>query len=129
MKLSVVSSQSKGLMGGVSFEVKGRVHLTPEEQELVKHYKLEGQPVLQKKIKNLLGQLTNEEVSVSVRNLLAGDSFKCKSLDEVLTYRQGLITACRNLKTYLEVARSFDEETTIDIDGLVAPDADDEGTA
>lgn len=120
MKLALVSSQSKGLMGGVSFEVKGRVELTPEEQELVRHYKLEGSVVLRKKTRNIWGQLTDVEVSVFVRNLLSGDSFKCKSLDEVISYRESLISACRNLKAYLNVARTFDNEEIIDIDALVA---------
>jgi hypothetical protein len=120
MKLALVSSQSKGLMGGVSFEVKGRVDLTPEEQQLVRHYKLEGSVVLKKKAKNIWGQLTDVEVSVFVKNLLSGDSFKCKSLDEVISYRESLISACRNLRAYLDVARTFDNEVIIDIDALVA---------
>jgi hypothetical protein len=120
MKLAIVSSQSKGLMGGVSFEVKGRVELTPQEQELIRHYKLEGTVVLKKKAKNIWGQVTDVEVSVLVKNLLSGDSFKCKSLDEVISYRESLISACRNLKSYLDVARTFDNEEIIDIDALLA---------
>jgi hypothetical protein len=120
MKLRLVSGQNKGLMGGVSFEVKGRVELTPEEQELIRHYKLEGSVVLKKKAKNIWGQVTDTEVSVLVKNLLSGDSFKCKSLDEVISYRESLISACRNLKSYLDVARTFDKEEIIDIDAMLA---------
>lgn len=123
MKLALVSSQSKGLMGGVSFEVKGRVDLAPEEQQLIRHYKLEGSVVLKKKAKNIWGQVTDMDVAVSVKNLLSGDSFKCKSLDEVISYRESLITACRNLKAYLDVARTFDNEVIVDIDALL-PDGD-----
>lgn len=120
MKLSIMSSQSKGMMGGTTFAVTGKVSLTPEEEQLVRHYKLEGEVLLKKKMKNIWGQLTDNEVSVLVRNLLNGDSFKCKDLPEVIAYRDSLIAASRSLKSYLEVARAFGGEEVIDIDQLTA---------
>jgi len=118
MKLSIMSSQSKGMMGGVTFSVTGKVTLTPEEEQLVRHYKLEGEILLKKKMKNIWGQLTDNEVSVLVRNLLNGDSFKCKDLPEVIAYRDSLIAASKSLKSYLEIARTFGGEEVIDIDQL-----------
>ena len=126
MKLRLVSGQSKGLMGGISFEVKGKVELTSEERELIRHYKMEGTPVLKKKAKNIWGQVTDIEVNVFVKNLLSGDSFKCKSLDEVISYRESLISACQNLKSYLDVARAFDNEEIIDIDAILASGENDD---
>ncbi len=35
MRLTISRNQSKGMMGGVSFEVRAHVQLTQEEQELV----------------------------------------------------------------------------------------------
>lgn len=126
MKLSMNSSQSKGMMGGVSFAITGKVSLTQEEQQLVRHYKLEGEVLFKKKIKNIWGQLTDTEVSVYVKNLVNGDSFKCKDLPEVIAYRDSLIAAARSLKTYLDVARTFDGEVVIDIDHLIGGSANDE---
>lgn len=120
MKLSLLSSQSKGMMGGVSFAVTGKVALSPEEQQLVRHYKLEGEILFRKKVRNIWGQVTDMEVSVLVKNLLNGDTFKCKDLPEVIAYRESLITASKSLKSYLEVARTFDGEVVIDIDALSA---------
>ena len=119
MKLGVMMGQSKGLMGGVSFEVKCRIELTPEEQELVRHYKLEGETLTKKKMKNIWGQLTDTEVSISVGMLLRGDVFKCKNLSEVIAYRDSLVDGCRNLKAYLDVAKSFGGEVVMDIDAVV----------
>lgn len=48
MKLVLSRNQNKGMMGGVNFEVKAQVQLTPEEQNLVKHYKLESEIALSK---------------------------------------------------------------------------------
>jgi hypothetical protein len=119
MKLGMVMNQSKGLMGGVSFELKGRIELTPDEQQLVRHYKLEGETLTKQKLKNIWGQLTDTEISISVGMLLRGDTFKCKNLGEVIAYRDSLVDGCRNLKAYLDVAKSFGGEVVIDIDELV----------
>lgn len=124
MKLGVMMSQSKGLMGGVSFEVKGKIDLTPDEQELIRHYKMENEILTKKKMKNIWGQLTDIEVNVVVGGLLRGDTFKCKNLGEVIAYRDSLIDGCRNLKAYLDVAKSFGGEVVIDIDELVQRDSD-----
>jgi hypothetical protein len=42
----------------------------------------------------------------------------------VIAYRDSLIDGCRNLKAYLDVARSFGGEVVIDIDELVQRGSD-----
>lgn len=39
MKLIIKRDQDKGLLGGISFILKARVELTPEESDLIKRYK------------------------------------------------------------------------------------------
>ena len=51
MKLSIMSSQSKEMMDGVTFAVTKKVTLTPEEEQLMRHYKLEEEVLLKKKMK------------------------------------------------------------------------------
>jgi len=118
MKLTLSRNQAKGMlgMGSVTFEVRGQAQLTPDEAELVRHYKLDS-TVLFDKPATLFGQpVPNAEpVKVTVRNLVNGEAFKCKDLAEVITYSESLEEACRNLKGYLEVARGFGGEEVIEI--------------
>lgn len=115
MKLVLTKNQSKGMMGGISFEVKAQVQLTDDERKLIQNYKMENEVLLSKKMVNLWGQPTDQEVKVSVRQLLNGESYKCKDLTEVVGYSESLKSACEALKTYLEVARGFGGQEVIDI--------------
>lgn len=114
MKLILTKDQSKGLMGGVSFEVKAQVQLTEEEKKLIQHYKLEKEILLQKRL-IIWGQPTDHLIDVSVMNLLSGESYKCKSLEEVISYSDSLKEACKTLKIYLEIAKSFGGQEVIEI--------------
>jgi hypothetical protein len=51
MKLYIKRDQAKGLLGGVKFELSGRVELSPSEAELVRKYKVEKELLLKKEIK------------------------------------------------------------------------------
>lgn len=115
MKLVMTKNQSKGMMGGVSFEVRGQIQLTAEEQKLVQHYKLENEVILSKKMINIWGQPTDHTVEVRVKQLLNGEAYKCKDLNEVISYSESLKSACGTLKSYLEVAREFGGEETYEI--------------
>jgi hypothetical protein len=115
MKLILTKDQSKGMMGGVSFEVKAQVQLADEEKKLIQHYKLEKEILFQKKMVNIWGQPTDHLIDVKVMNLLSGQSYKCKSLDEVISYSDSLKEACETLKTYLEIAKSFGGQEVIEI--------------
>ena len=116
MQLILTKDQSKGLLGNVKFEVKAQVQLTDQEQELIQHYKLQNEILLSKKLINIWGQPTDEDVNVTVSNLLNGEVYKCKDLGEVIAYSDNLVTACETLKAYLEVANDFGGETVIEIE-------------
>ena len=116
MQLLLTKSQSKGLLGSVKFEVKAQVQLTDEEQELIRHYNLQGEILVSKKLINIWGQPTGEDVSVTVSNLLNGEVYKCKDLGEVIAYSDNLVNACETLRAYLEVARDFGGQVVIEID-------------
>lgn len=53
---------------------------------------------------------------ITVAELVQGKSIECKDLNEMLDAEQAVITACQNLKGYLEAAESFDgREIVIDL--------------
>lgn len=114
MKLILSRNQSKGMIGGVAFEVRGQIQFTSEESELVRHYKLENE-VLASKPLRVLGRDTGQIVEVRVKTLVNGDSFKAKDLGEVIAHTENLVSACENLKTYLEVARKFGGQEVIEM--------------
>ena len=114
MKLLLTKSQSKGLLGGVKFEVKAEVELTDDERQLIRHYNLENEILLSRK-SVIWGQLTEADVNITVSNLLNGEVYKCKDLSEVITYSDNLVSACKTLKSHLTVARDFGGQVVIDI--------------
>lgn len=113
MKLVLTRRQAKGMMGGVSFEIVGKITLSQEEVDLVRHYKMENEELVRKPF-IVFGVETNRVLSVTVRNLINGDSFKAKDLSEVIAHTDSLVTACEALKTYLEVARKFGGEEILE---------------
>jgi hypothetical protein len=102
------------MMGNVSFEVKALGHLSQEESSLIDHYRMRDAILFSKKIV-FLGQLTDKEVQVRVRDLLSGEAYKCKDLGEVIAYSDSVKSACETLKVYLEVARNFGGEEILEI--------------
>ena len=114
MKLIINKNQSKGMMGGVSFEVSAKLELSDEERKLIEHYKLENYILFERKMVNIWGKATDDLVSVFVKDLLKGPYYKCKNLDEVRGYSESLKTASETLKSYLEVARNFGGEEVLE---------------
>ena len=112
MKLLLTKSQSKGLLGGVKFEVKAEVELTDDERQLIRHYNLENEILLSRKSAIWV---TEVDVYITVSNLLNGEVYKCKDLSEVITYSDNLVSACKTLKSHLTVARDFGGQVVIDI--------------
>ena len=116
MRLIIARGQSKGMMGAVTFEVKAQVQLTEEERQLTQNYKMENEVLLSKKMINIWGQPTDHEIKVTVRQLLTGEGYKCKDLNEVMGYSESLKSACTTFKAYLDVARGFGGQEVFDIE-------------
>lgn len=114
MRLVLTKNQSKRVIGGVSFEVDAQVELTDEERNLVEHYNMHNMVLLSRPLVTIWGKPSDQQVEVTVKDLLGGEAFKCKDLSEVVAYSDGLKEACRNFKTYMDVARGFRGQETID---------------
>ena len=108
MTLTITNSQAKTMMGmgAVAFEVKALVQLTPEEQSLVKLYRLDNETLVSKP-EMLFGSPTGNKILVTVKQLLSGEAFKCKDLTQVISYKRELKDSCDVLKNWLEVCRDF----------------------
>jgi hypothetical protein len=125
------------------FCLDARAELTQEEQKNVARYKLGSQVIYNSEasrkalersereqngstvgaLKSLaFTALAAMKLNISINSLQQGQHIECKSLDELLGAEEALMTACQNLKGYLEAAASFDgREVLIDFstDGAV----------
>lgn len=132
------SQRAGGMLGGkVIFGLDARADLTPEEQSLVKKYGL-GKLVVydseaRKKSneaayahfdeaassslgrslwKNARGIASAAMIAMTLRvtvdSLVGGQHVECKDLDELLGAEVAILDACKNLKSYLETAVTFD---------------------
>ena len=116
MKLFIVKDQAKGFLGGVKFEMTGRVELTPDEVALVRRYKVEKEVLLQKEIKI---PFTGKAVilNLTIGSLMEGQHFKCADFAEIVAYEDNLKVSCQNFSAYLELMRNFGGEEVIEFGG------------
>ena len=113
MKLFITRGQSKKILGGTSFELSARTELTNDEASLVKNYKAEKEVLLQKEIKI---PLTGSSIAmnITIGSLMAGQSFKCNDIGEILEYEKNIKESCAAFKNYIEVMKSFGGEEVIE---------------
>lgn len=113
MKLFITKNQSKKMMGGVSFELSARVELMGDEESLVKKYKLEKEGLVKKEVKiPLTGR--SIELYITIGGLIAGQTFKCNDIAEILESESNVKEASENFKNYIEVMKNFGGEEVIE---------------
>jgi len=113
MKLYIVRDQATKMLGGVSFELKARVELTGDEAALVKKYKSDKEVLLQKEIKI---PLTGRSIvlNITIGSLLAGQTFKCNDIGEILEYEKNVKESSEAFKNYLDIMSHFGGEEVIE---------------
>ena len=126
MLLKIKKIQKKGLIGKPTFELHPELVLSDNERKLIKHYGLQTQQLASKKRVSMFGNPSETETTINVEELWNGDSYKCKSLEEVIDYRNKLIEACKNLRVFLAVAETFEGTEVIDIDALLSEDSEED---
>lgn len=88
--------------------------MTVEEQELVKKYKADKYVLIDSEEKSYLGGVFNVgPISYTIDDLIAGQKEKVKNVSVLLQKEQVLIEACKNLKSALDVMKSFGGEYKI----------------
>ncbi|MBV5338782.1 MAG: hypothetical protein J0665_04375 [Deltaproteobacteria bacterium] len=99
-------------MGGISFELSAKVELTSEESELIKKFKVEKESLLKKEIRI---PLTGKSIvlSLTIGDLVSGQSFKCNDIAEIIETENNIKESCSVFKNYLEVMRHFGGQEVI----------------
>jgi len=121
----------------IIFCLDARVEFTPAEQASITRYKLHKQVIYnseaaQKHLANagmsmatgnMIGSLKGMasvafaalNLNISIESLQRGQHVECKSMDELLGAEDAIMTACQNLRGYLDTAATFDgREVLID---------------
>lgn len=113
MKLYITRDQSKGLLGGTKFELSAKAELTSDEAELVKKYKADKEVLLKKEITI---PFTNRAVQLDIKieNLMAGQSFKCADVGDILETEKNVKEAAENFKNRIEVMKNFGGQEVIE---------------
>jgi hypothetical protein len=133
MQLKIKRSQREGgiISTNVIFCLDARVEFTPDEQRNITRYKLHNQVIynsdastrhldradaqrgdgssIRGSLKSLVSvALAAMNLNISISSLQRGHHIECKSMDELLGAEDALVDACKSLKTYLDIAATFD---------------------
>lgn len=144
MQLKVKRSQSTtGLISkSVVFCADIRAEYTPEERANINRYNLGGEVIYSSRAAaehlNRMGQhvdgsakglikglgslvLAKMNLNITIASLQQGHHIECKDLSELLECEQAIVTACKNLKGFLEAAATFDgREIVVGLDEPLA---------
>ena len=133
------SQKTAGLMTkSVLFCMDARVDLSPEERSSVDKYKLGSQVLynstaaeaaLAKAAAHHAGgsfvksavniAMSRLSLSVTVDSLTKGHHIECKDLDELLGAEAAIKSACDNIRTYIDLASTFDgREIVLDLNEM-----------
>ena len=126
MQLKIQRSQrTGGLMGGKAiFVLDIRAEYSPDERASINKYGLGGEIVYssQKATEHLdravqstsafrtLGSIALAKMSlnITIASLAKGQHVECKDLAELVGCEEAIRTACKNVRSYLDVAATFD---------------------
>jgi hypothetical protein len=139
MQLKIKRSQRSGGVFGskVIFTLDIRAEYAPEEKTNINKYNLGGEVIynseaakghldrmgsqvdgsgmgLLKGVGSLM--LAKMNLNVTIASLAKGHHIECKDLNELIEAENALCDACKNLRTFLDVAATFDgREVVIDL--------------
>lgn len=105
MQLHLRKNQATKFFGGVKFELQARVTLTEDEDSLVNKYRVQDEVLVEKQIKI---PFTDRAllVKMTIGSLVAGQTFKCNDIAEILHYEETIKASCAELRQRLEVSRA-----------------------
>jgi hypothetical protein len=112
MQLRILRTESKGMLGGLSFEYNIRIVVDPQEQALIQKYKADREVIYQME-RNVLGH--KWEVSFTFGDFLKGKVVKNKNIAELIVLEDSIVRACEGLKTALHALSKIGQEEVIDI--------------
>jgi hypothetical protein len=132
MQLKLKRSQrAAGMLGGkIMYMLDARAELTPDERTLVSRHALGKLPIYDSEGRKKRAQAAGEalggggwlgtakglasvamasmSLQVTIDSLTSGHHIECKTMDELLGAESALREGCETLRTYLDLAVTFD---------------------
>jgi hypothetical protein len=126
MELLLSKSQKSSMMGAVSFVLDIKTKLTPDEQNLIKKYKMGNLLVYEKlpisEMTNHMGGMASAltaiaskvlKLQITVDNLVNGRKIECKDIGEMISAQGQIRSAADNFYALLMAAHTFEGEEVI----------------
>lgn len=125
MKLLLKRDQKSGLLGKITFTLRVRAELSPEEKDRIKKYKL-GNTMLYERMKTidpgagLLGLASRMafkmiNLTLSVQDLEQGKEVECKDIVEMLAVEEQIKEAAQTFHAVLAASATFGGEEVIEL--------------
>ena len=112
MHLRIYRSESKGMLGGLSFEYSIKIVPTPQETALIQRYKADREIIYQME-RNILGQ--KWEINFTFGDFLRGKTVKNKNIAELIALEHAIRNACSDLDIVLAAFSKIGQEEIIEI--------------
>jgi len=112
MQLRILRRESKGMLGGLSFEYSIKIMPNQQELELIQKYKMDREVIYQME-RQLLGQ--KWEVTFTVGDFIRGKNVKNKNLAELIALENAVVEGCEVMKILLNAMSKIDIEEVIEI--------------
>jgi len=114
MQLHLSRSQKSGMMGGVKFIIDMRAELTPEEQQNVDRFKMNGETLFDIKT-NQVGILSGRfvDLRINVAELVRGKTLECSNASEIVEADKAIRAAGETLSRLLKAAAKFQDEEEV----------------
>ena len=107
MQLRILRTESKGMLGGLSFEYNIRIVADQQEQALIQKYKADREVIYQME-RSVLGQ--KWEVSFTFGDFLKGKVVKNKNIAELIVLEESVLRACEGMKIALNALSKIGQE-------------------
>lgn len=113
MQLRIKRGQASKMFGGVKFQLEAKATLTAEETDLIDKYRVQDEVLTQKQIKI---PLTDRAlvIKITIGSLVAGQTFKCDELTDILAYEEEIKQSCAGLRDLIEKMKTFGGEEVIE---------------
>jgi hypothetical protein len=104
------------MFGGVKFELQARVELTDVEADLIKKYKVDKEVLLHRDVSiPFTGKVL--QLNVTIGSLVAGQTFKCADIGEIMEYESNVKQSCELFWNCLAIMHSFGGSEVIEYGG------------
>jgi len=115
MQLKLSKSQKSGVMGGGKLTLMAKVVTTPDEAEVINKFKMHKEIIWQKNPRDSIAPGFLGVKTMTVGSLINGETYTCKDIGQMIEMEEFIKTVATNLKGYVEAAKGFGGDVTIDL--------------